>query len=293
VSAQAIPRTLWLDRLTQGLVYYYLTSAVAILGLVIGHEHLKVAVHAPSKTGDLVEAFANWDGRWYRQVTQEGYSYDGEKNSDVAFFPAFPLLGRFVEELTGLRAELALLAVAHLCLAATFVVLAGYVRCRAPDQPALVGYTLLAFGLVPTTFFFRMAYSESLFVLCSVLALYGMRRRWPLVAICAIIGVATATRPVGVALLAPLALYLWERSETWRGFVIRLVGFGALASWGLAAYMVYQYAQFGEALAFAKTQAHCAWGRWADSWRRRFRCTLCWAGCWRACRGRSRRRCWR
>jgi len=46
----------------------------------------------------------------------------------------------------------------------------------------------LALGLFPTTFFFRAAYSEALFLLLIVLVLYGLERAWPYLLIALIIG---------------------------------------------------------------------------------------------------------
>jgi hypothetical protein len=240
-----------------GLLYYYLTSLIAVLGVALGHDYLRPAPHALTKAPDVLAAFANWDGYWYTQIVQGGYAYDPHKNSNVAFFPAFPLLARLLASATGLRPDLALLLVAHLCLAGTFIVLAAYVQRRFPDSPPqLAAYTLLAFGLLPPTFFFRMAYSESLFLLCCALTLYGMQRRWPALALAALAGLATATRPVGVCLLLPLALHLWQRSPGVRSFGVRLLVLAPVACWGLLAYMAYQWQAFDEPLAFARTQAH-------------------------------------
>ena len=71
-----------------------------------------------------------------------------------------------------------------------------------------------------------------------------------------IVGFATAVRPVGVALLLPLA---WYAAAGKHGFAPRLRRLGwamPLGCWGLAAYMLYQAIELGEPLAFAKTQTH-------------------------------------
>jgi hypothetical protein len=235
---------------------YYLSSLVAVVGVAFGHEFLKPAPYAAAKQGDLLSAFANWDGRWYTAIQQDGYHYHPCQPSDVAFFPAFPLLGRWLADLTGLRPEAALLLVAHLTLAGTFMLLAAYVRHRhAAGSPNTVPWVLLAFGLWPTTFFSRMAYSESLFLACAIAALYGMERRWPLVVIAAVCGLATATRSVGVCLLLPFGLHLVRTAPSWRGFALRL-GLVPVAFWGLLAFMLFQHLEFGDALAFARTQEH-------------------------------------
>ncbi len=252
------PTGSWRDDLQSGLLFYYLTSLIAVCGVGFGHDFLKTPAHALAKKGEVWDAFANWDGAWYKKILEEGYHYDPRRPSSVAFFPAFPLLGRCLSDLTGAPAEVALLTVAHLSLAGTFVLLAAYVRLRwGESDQNLAGYVLLAFGLWPTTCFCRMAYGESLFLLIVVLALYGLERRWPLAVLAVLCGLATATRPVGICLLVPLALHGWKTSSGWRQAAGRLwlVPFG---SWGLIVFMLYQQIEFGDPYAFAQTQ---------DNWR--------------------------
>ncbi len=245
-----------LTQARDGLLAYYLTTAIVLLGVVVGHDYVRPAQQPLAKRGDFVQTFANWDGEWYVRILRDGYHYRPGEPSDVAFFPALPLLGRAVAFLTGLRPDAALLVVAHLSLAAAFVLLAAYLRQRREAASADVEtWALLAFGLWPTTFFFRMAYSEALFVLCLVAALYGMERRWPAVLISLVCGLATATRSVGVCLLVPLALYIVRTAPDRRGALVRL-GLLPLACWGLIAFMAYQQWQFGDALAFARTQEY-------------------------------------
>lgn len=248
-----------LGGLSPGLFFYYSTSLLVILGVLAGHDFMKPGVHAEEK-GVLLSAFANWDGRWYRQILEEGYSYDPSTSSTVAFFPAFPFIARGLTELTGCSANLALLLVAHVCLIACFVLMAAYTsaRFRLAD-PQLASWITLALGLWPTTFFFRMAYSESSFLLVSLLAFHGMERNWSPMVLALVVGLATAVRPVGVALIPPLALHFWNRSAG-RMHVLRFATLLPLTLWGLLAYMVYQWLAFGEPLAFALTQ---------ENWRNR------------------------
>ena len=53
-----------------------------------------------------------------------------------------------------------------------------------------------------------MAYTEALFLFLTILCLYGMERRWPLVVIALLIGLTTAARLVGVALIPPFILHV-------------------------------------------------------------------------------------
>ncbi len=214
---------------------------------------MKPGVQSSGPEG-LLAAFANWDGVWYRQIAEEGYAYDPKASSTVAFFPAFPLLARGITEVTGASANFALLVVSHVCLIAAFVVLSAYAYLRfGPGDPHLSSWIVLALGLWPTTFFFRMAYSESLFLLVAVAAFYGIERNWSPVLLALVVGLATAVRPVGVALIPPLALHFWTAAAGRKPF-LRLLALLPLAAWGLAAYMLYQWFTFGEPLAFAMTQ---------------------------------------
>ena len=246
---------LWVEFVRVGSFFYLFTSLVAVLGVFAGHEFVRLSNHPLAKRGDVISAFAAWDGEWYVRIVSEGYSYHPNRASSVAFFPAYPGLGWLVGRLTGLPPDRALLIVSHVCLAGAFVLTAAYVRRRfrhAPQQ--LTAYVLLATGFFPTTFFFRMAYSESLFLLVAVLALYGMEQKWPLLVIALVVGLATAARPVGLGLVAPLVSYLWHRSASLKGFVGRVALLIPLACWGIAAYALYQFLAFGEPLAFAHSQ---------------------------------------
>ncbi len=249
----------WLTDTVHGLVAYYLTSLIVVLGVVFGYDYLNPAPTPLNKRSDEIGTFANWDGAWYLSIVEKGYRFDPGQHSNVAFFPAFPLLARWFVRLTGSRPDAALLVVSHLSLIGTFVLLGAYIRRRGSGPPGLAGWVLVALGLWPVTFFCRMAYSESLFLLCTVAALYGIERRWPLIAIAVVCGLATATRSVGVCLLLPFCLHLFRTSTGWRGRALR-VGLVPIACWGILAFMVFQHWEFDDAFAFVHTQ---------DNWRMR------------------------
>jgi hypothetical protein len=161
-----------------------------------------------------------------------------------------------------------MLLISNLCGALTFAVAGAYLRRRATiagaggsdespsngDAADANAYALISMGLLPATFFLRMAYTESMFLLLLVLTLYGMSCRWPLVVLGLTAGLATAVRPVGVALVLPLA---WYVVQSW-GFTARSawrLGFTLpLACWGLAGYVVFQAVEFDQPFAFALTQ---------------------------------------
>lgn len=247
---------LWVDT----AVLYWTTAAIVVLGVCLGHFYLVEShhhdhFHTPHRT-DLAAAFANWDGQWYAHIARDGYSYDPKAQSSVAQFPVFPLAGRCLSWITGLHYDLALTLVANISFLLTLALLGDYIHRRPESPSGLALFAPLALALFPVGFFFRMAYSESLFLLLAVLTLYGLARQWPIWTVAVLVGLATATRPVGVALIPPLLLTGWRRYDSSRRRFAVLAVAAPLCIWGLAAYMIFQYARFGDPLAFVKTQAH-------------------------------------
>lgn len=243
------------DRTLRGATCYYLTSVLVYLGVVFGHDFLRPSGYFTGPTGDYFNAFLHWDGRNYNRIMLTGYSYSPEDASTVAFFPLYPLIARALMVVSGCSSEEALLLVSNCFLALAFIQFVLYTGTRLANAPAgAADAAVLAFGFFPTTFFFRMAYSESLFVFLAVLALYAMERRWPLVWIAVIIGLATAARPVAVALVPVFALHLFRQTKDSRRFAFLAATTLPLALGGLIAYMIYQYYLFHQPLAFAQTQ---------------------------------------
>lgn len=265
------PRVRWHEVFT----FYYFTSVIVIVGVVFAVDFVPpYREHPGSKTRvDLLSAFAAWDGEWYGRIAATGYSYDPDRPSAVAFFPLYPILAGALVQTTGMPTEWALLLVSQGALVATFALLAAYVRQRAAAaEDELPGWTLLAFGLFPTTFFFRMAYTESLFMMLMLIALLGMERGWRPVWIALVIGAATGTRSVAVALVPVFAMYLWRRMRSeeagqenglgglacrqWLAWSARVSVLLPACCWGLLAYMAFLWFVFGEPLAFVKTQSY-------------------------------------
>lgn len=256
------PSGSWFGVFLTGLLAYALTSSVAILGVSFGCQF--VAPPGEGSRRSFREGFSAQDGGWYKTIAVSGYSYDPNERSTVAFFPLFPWLGASAIRCTGLEPTPALLLVSHTCLAAAFVLAAVYLRSRrSTSHQITASLTLLALGLMPATFFFRMTYSESTFLLICLLFLLGIQRGWPLLIVAPITGLASVCRPVGVALLPPLLLYAWHRSPSRRAFLSRAALATPLGCWGLLAYAAFLYAQFDDPLVFAKTQEH--WGSPASS----------------------------
>lgn len=245
---------------------WYLTGLVAALGFSLGFYLIKPAHPGIAANRDFLDAFTWMDGKWYKQIATEGYHYDPDARSNIAFFPVYPLLARAVMAATGLPAEAALLVVSNASFLVALALLFLYVRDRPsvygerlgapPAGDGLADWTVLAAALCPTGCFFRLAYSESTFLLLAVLAMYAMLRRWPPWMVALIVGLATAARPVGIALLAPFAIHLSRRFAGRGAASARFVFYLPLACWGLLAFLAYQGWEFGDVFAVFKAHDH-------------------------------------
>lgn len=221
---------------------------------------------------DVTLPRARFDGTHYAHIALSGYAYTPVDQSSVAFFPGFPLLGWVLLTCCKCGPERALLLVSNACLLVSCALFTCYLRqppnidlsggiqggvsnCLEDNQRSRE-YAVLAFLLFPINFFLHMAYSESLFILMMLLTMLGIRRQWPLITVALLCGLATAVRPVGVAIVPPVIAYCWSISSSCRNFVFTSVAIMPVCCGGLLAYMCFQYWQFGDALAFARTQTH-------------------------------------
>lgn len=125
---------------------------------------------------------------------------------------------------------------------------------------------MAAFALWPVSLFARMAYSEALLLLVLVMFLFGCQRRWPILVLAAIVGFATACRPVGIALIPSLYVHWWLQAKDAGRLLIWGIPMLPIACWGLAMYSIYLGFEFGDPLAFARTQENWAYqrGSWAE-----------------------------
>jgi hypothetical protein len=255
-------RTSRFQDLLTAMVFYYLTTLIVFFGVEFGYHYVKTCtLHPDHKTRtDVLSCYANWDGRWYQRIATEGYTYDPNSMSSVAFFPLYPLLASGIHHSTGMRSEWALLIVSHLALIASYYLFLRYLRIRRESQGSekVVQYGFMAMVFFPTTFFFHMTYTESLFLLLLLATLFAIRLEKPLLLIAALIGLATATRPVGVALGPVFVLHLWNVSRSKTDFFLKSLIYGPICLSGLIAYMTYLGWIFSDPFAFAQTQKHWA-----------------------------------
>jgi hypothetical protein len=238
---------------------YALTTLPVYLGLTLATVPGVLEHNGPPP--DFLHACCHYDGGHFQSIVQNGHSYEAVKGNTVAFFPGYPLTARGVSQLTGWSTKLALVATSNVAFAVTLILLSAYLRLRDPDEPLASRLTVLALiGLWPVSYFYRMAYSESLFLVTLALLLLGFARRWPVVVLAFVAGAATGIRSVGLGATAAVVVYVLSDPE--RGPIRkRLVTAAALVPvgcWGMLAFMAYQYARFDTPIAFIVVQQHWA-----------------------------------
>jgi hypothetical protein len=201
----------------------------------------------------LVDNYRFFDASWYQRIATEGYEL-----KSTAFFPLYPLAMKAVQAVTGLRFLTAGVLFSHACFV---LLLYAFLRLALVDlDERRARWAVLFLALFPTSYYFSAAYTEALFVLLSVLALYGMRtRRWWMAGVFG--GLAALTRNTGILLVIPFALeygacLLRLRKE--RGSLaardLLPAGWGlAIASGGLV-YVAFLWLRFGDPFAFANVQ---------------------------------------
>jgi hypothetical protein len=146
--------------------------------------------------------------------------------------------------------------VSHACFAAALYLLGRYINRRyGREQDGARAAAMLTLSFVPAGMFFHMCYTESLFLLLCIGVLYLIECRAHPVLPALVIGMAVATRAVGVGLLAPFLLYLAHYARRPRAFLGWCFLCLPVAFSGLLAYGAYCHWAFGDALATVRDRA--------------------------------------
>ncbi len=146
-----------------------------------------------------------WDSDWYNSIATHGYNLRTELQSNVTFFPLYPLLWKITNTLTCLSNYTSALLVSNTLALGSFVVFYRWLSIVWGNSIARRG--LIALAIFPTSFFLISVYSEStLLFLVGSLFLLSEKGKWKLAAVSALL--ASAARPVGI-FLWPILFWLW------------------------------------------------------------------------------------
>jgi hypothetical protein len=173
--------------------------------------------------GTWLAMWQRFDANIYATIAEHGY---GRISGDTHFPPLYPLLTAILMPLWG-NAFRAGLFVSHVATLILLKLLYGVFTEWGGLETGK--RAVLFFVIYPTFFFFFSAYSESLFIVCVLLALRTMKiRSWAWAGFwtfCAIL-----TRLQGAALLAPMIYLMYRdarflrRASHWFGLAIAGLG---------------------------------------------------------------------
>ena len=193
---------------------------------------------------------ANWDGVRYISIANHGYSIPFL----TGFFPLYPILILVVSKLLG-SALVSALIISWVCL---FGAIYYYIKIiklyfKLNDNIEALKGTLL-FVLFPSGVYLIAAYTESLFALLSLAAIYyAFKRRYILVGLFSMF--ATATRINGAFVLLLVAIILFEEKEKLKNIFITLV----IGIIGLLSYILFLMTKFKNPLEFIGAQKDHHW----------------------------------
>ena len=187
-----------------------------------------------------VNELSAFDTDHYTNIKNKGYSFDPGKQSNVAFFPAFPYIWKY----SGLN--IYGISIFNIILFyISFIFLAYSFGFSAREQLLLLS--------VPSMFFMYVPYSEALYFGISVLLLTGLQKN-NYVAASAGYFLSSLTRSAANVFLPAIILTEWidNKFKAWKN--VFLYSFFTLAGIALVAYI--QYVQTGYAFGFIQTQQY-------------------------------------
>lgn len=247
-TATTAIRSPWLTAIQQALPIY---TATHLLYLLLSYVAFLFPGDTSSTSGPVLRAMINswrhWDTGHFIAIALHGYS-DWWR---TAFFPLYPLLIRLLNYLAD-NPVLAALVVSNL---AGFGVLVVLYRLISEDfGEELASRTVLYYATFPMAFFLAAAYSESLFMLLSLLCFFALRRgQWWQAALWG--ALASLTRVTAIPLLIPFVYeYLRQHDLRLRKFRLDVLSILGIPS-GLALFASYCYLRFHDPLAFSHAEA--------------------------------------
>lgn len=213
-----------------------------------------------------------YDAGWYVSIARDGYSLVPGRQSNVAYFPTYPMTVRAVAYVLG-NVVLAGIAVSTVAGATAAVLVTVWCRDQGTSRPA-IATTLALFLAYPYAWYlYGVVYSDALFVALALGAAIAIGRdRVALGTL--LLFLVSAGRPTGICVVVGLWVVHLERrgivaaaepgSGRWRPSIhpdrVRpidlapLLGFG-----GLVSYALFLHSRFGDALAFFHVQRY--WGQ--------------------------------
>jgi len=199
------------------------------------------------------DTFARFDSGWYLTIAKDGYQYVEAQQNSLAFFPLYPMLMRAGGWVLGGDKHhffLSGLTISWISAAWAMVLLYRLALLHL-DEGGAVRSALYA-AVFPFAFFYGRVYTEGLFLLLTVAAIYSFRtNRWWIGGLCG--ALAAATRVNGVLLFAPLLILGWQQTRGNPAQRGRMLAAALLVPASLCLYSLYVYWLAGSPLEWVES----------------------------------------
>ncbi len=234
-------------------VDWQLVSIVLItkfLILFLSFQAYQVIVNTPINSwSDFFGIWKRWDAIHYMDIAQYGYTTDGDRKFDLAFFPFYPLLVRIASYVIGNY------IVSGIVVSGIFSIAAAYFlkKITLLDYSKEMALSAVLFLFIfPTSYFLHLPYTESLFLTLSIGAFYFARKSLWLWA--GIFGLfACMTRINGLFLVPALLFEIFYEYRASKSFNRRWLWI-LLVPIGFLVYLFVNYYVTGNALTFLTYQ---------------------------------------
>jgi hypothetical protein len=184
------------------------------------HHHRIIGRYEQPPRFDFFELWVASDAQWYNAIAEDGYPSREQFDEDettarpkliattdtqlkYVFFPMWPLVIRGMRQLIP-DVNAAGFVAANLISMLAMMVLYGFLAHRAGRQTAF--WTVVLLAASPFALFLDVPFTESLFLLLTVLTFVACERHcWPAAGV--LIGLSMITRPTGLALITVPLVY--------------------------------------------------------------------------------------
>lgn len=208
----------------------------------------------PQKERYFIDGWFRWDSGWYKRIAERGYYIEGQQ-SDVAFFPLFPYLSRYLGYIVGSHFLAGFLISNFSTLFAIFFM---YLIALSMMDEGRARRSIILLLIFPASFFLSAYYTEGLFLLTITGSTYFFFKKNYFLS--GIFGMAAMlTRSTGLILFGAFFLYLFYEFSKKREKFSPYMLFLLLIPSGLLLFMIMLKVQVGDPMAFSKFQA--GWGR--------------------------------
>ncbi|MDP3974531.1 MAG: mannosyltransferase family protein, partial [bacterium] len=229
-------------------VSFFAPQFIPYLGFFSYQKDL-AAVNLPQ----FIKSFANFDGLFYLRIAEKGYS-----QFEHAFFPLYPLLIKYMSYIFNNKLIIGLL-ISNISFIFALFFLKKYLNDLFKDNK-LSNWIITLLFVFPTSFFFGSLYTESLFLLFTVLTFYSLHKKHFFIASIFSI-LSSLTRFVGVFLFVPILIYVI--CENWKTIFkkIKAVLYVISPFIGLGIYSTFLYFTTGNFIEFFTSQEAFSAGR--------------------------------